>query len=131
MAGAIRVVAAVIARGKSYLVCRRPEHKRYGGLWEFPGGKVLDDESIVEAVGRELAEELDVTVLDVGQPLFVAQDPGSPFLIEFRPVAVRGEPRALEHTAVRWASVPELSQLRLAPADARFVREHLSGRPRE
>ena len=36
----IRVLAAVIARGDRYLVCRRPVQKRHGGLWEFPGGKL-------------------------------------------------------------------------------------------
>jgi hypothetical protein len=49
-------VAAVISRGDELLVCRRPAHKRHGGLWEFPGGKVELDESDEDSASRELAE---------------------------------------------------------------------------
>ena len=58
----VRVVAAVIERasdeGARLLVCRRPAHKRHGGLWEFPGGKVEAGEDLLHAARRELAEEL-------------------------------------------------------------------------
>jgi hypothetical protein len=46
----IRVLASVIERDQRLLVCRRPLHKRHGGLWEFPGGKVREGESDLEAV---------------------------------------------------------------------------------
>ena len=35
----IRVLASVIERDNRLLVCRRPLHKRHGGLGEFPAGK--------------------------------------------------------------------------------------------
>ena len=82
----IRVVAAVIERQGSYLVCQRPFEKRHGGLWEFPGGKLLDGEGVKEAASRELHEELGVDVVTVGEPIFSLQDPGSPFLVMFCPV---------------------------------------------
>jgi 8-oxo-dGTP diphosphatase len=40
----IPVIAAIIRRGERYLVGRRPDGKRHGGLWEFPGGKLMDGE---------------------------------------------------------------------------------------
>ncbi len=46
----VRVVAAVIEKDGKVLVCQRPTHKRHGGLWEFPGGKVERGESDFEAV---------------------------------------------------------------------------------
>ncbi len=49
----IRVLASVIERDHRLLVCRRPLHKRHGGLWEFPGGKVREGESDLEAARRE------------------------------------------------------------------------------
>ena len=61
--GRVAVIAAVIQRGDKYLLGQRPEFKRHGGLWEFPGGKVHDGESRLEAIRRELAEELALKVV--------------------------------------------------------------------
>lgn len=118
----IRVVASVIERDGRLLVCERPAHKRHGGLWEFPGGKVEPDEDAFDAVHRELREELDVEVVSVGPMLFSMTDPGSSFLIEFHPVEIRGVPRCIEHTAIQWLRVEELSAIPLAPSDREFVR---------
>ncbi len=121
------VVAAVVRRDTSYLVALRPDAKRHGGLWEFPGGKVRDGESTKDALQRELGEELGIAVTGTGALLFQARDPGSPYLVRFFETTIEGEPRALEHTEVRWASRPELADLSLAPADARFVDEVVLG----
>jgi len=121
------VLAAVVRRGAQYLVCRRPNHKRHGGLWEFPGGKVEPGETTHHAIHRELSEELDVAVQNVGAALFAVLDPGSQFVIEFVPVEVRGDPRCIEHSALQWLSLSELPGLELAPSDRRFVEFLLSG----
>ena len=120
-AAAVTVVAAVVRRNGKVLVCRRPKGKRHAGLWEFPGGKVRTDESVEQAVKRELAEELRLTVDSVGETLFSAQDPGSPFVILFMETTVSGEPEPLEHDEVRWVRPDALSGLPLAPADRRFA----------
>jgi 8-oxo-dGTP pyrophosphatase MutT (NUDIX family) len=119
---AIPVVAAVIRRDGRYLLGRRPEHKRHGGLWEFPGGKVLAGESRFDAARRELAEELGLEVDRLGALLHAVRDPGAPYVIEFVEVVARGEPAALEHSSVGWFSAAELRGLALAPADAVFAR---------
>ena len=119
-----RVVAAVIERRGRLLLCRRPAGKRHAGLWEFPGGKLLPGESIPEAARRELAEELAVEVTAVGGRLFELPDPGSPFVVEFYPVEIAGEPVALEHDALIWARPGDLAGLELAPSDRAFVEEH-------
>jgi mutator protein MutT len=108
-------------RDGNYLVCQRPEHKHYGGLWEFPGGKMELGETYFEAARRELAEELDVGVQSVGPAIFSVTDPGSEFLIEFVPTTIDGNPRCLEHIALRWVSLHDLPSLELAPSDRRFV----------
>ena len=117
----IRVVAAVVRRYGRLLVCQRPAHKRHGGLWEFPGGKLEPGESILEGARRELAEELDVTVETVGEVEFSIHDPGSSFLIEFHPVQIAGNPRCIEHTALAWVTPQELLTLPLAPSDKQFA----------
>ena len=117
----IRVVAAVVRRGDEYLVCQRPAHKRHGGLWEFPGGKLHPGESLAAAAARELQEELGVRVTATGPVHFVAADPGSAFVVEFLAVTIAGTPRPTEHAQVAWLAAPALGALPLCPSDRAFV----------
>lgn len=117
-----RVVAAVIERGDAVLICRRPEGKNHGGLWEFPGGKMDQGESIQQAVTRELAEELNVETQGVGQVLFVATDDLSGYEIQFVPTRIFGEPVALEHSEITWCDRNHLISYALAPSDEAFAK---------
>ena len=121
-----RVLAAVLRRGDRFLVCQRPPHKRHGGLWEFPGGKLENEESLLDAARRELDEELGLHATSIGDTLFTCGDPGSRFVIEFVHVDAAGEPQALEHSALRWVTMQEATALPLAPADRAFVEHALS-----
>ena len=117
----VQVAAAVIERGGRLLLGQRQRGKRHGGLWEFPGGKLLAGESIEGALARELEEELGLEVEAVGQVLGRVRDPGSPFEIAFVEVAATGTPRALEHAEVAWFDAAAIARLDLAPADRQFV----------
>lgn len=117
----MRVLAAVIRRGDRFLVCRRPSHKRHGGLWEFPGGKLESGEDDFAAARRELREELAVEVTTVGTELVAIDDADSPFQIAFVPVAIEGDPTCLEHSAHSWVTIDELPTYELAPSDRRFA----------
>jgi 8-oxo-dGTP diphosphatase len=120
------VLAAVVRDGDRYLVCRRPAHKRHGGLWEFPGGKLEPGESLLDAARREMREELGVDVREVGDVMLSVSDHGSPFVIEFAPVIIAGEPRCLEHSELAWVELEDLRELELAPSDHAFA-EFLDG----
>ena len=48
----------------AFLLTSRPEGKPYAGYWEFPGGKLEAGESVVEALQRELLEEIGIQALD-------------------------------------------------------------------
>src|SRR5687768_6964210 len=71
-----------IAR-QSFLLCRRLLSKRHGGLWEFPGGKVEQDETDEAAAKRELLEELGVEMISASDISFSMSDPESPYQIVF------------------------------------------------
>jgi mutator protein MutT len=122
------VVAAVVRRGDRLLLGQRPAEKRYGGLWEIPGGKVHPGESDADAVRRELEEELGLTATRVGNVLAEHPDPGSHFLIRFLAVEVSGEPVCREHSALRWATPQEAATLPLAPSDRWFLDQLGAGR---
>ena len=117
----VRVIAAVIERDGRWLVGRRPVEKRHGGLWEFPGGKLLDGESLLAAAQRELAEELSMRATGIGRTLFTRRDGDSPFVIEFVEVLADGVAVPHEHEEVGWFTPAELRDLPMAPADAEFA----------
>ncbi len=58
----LRVVAAIIVHDGRVLACRRNASKDAGGQWEFPGGKIELGELAVDALGREILEELGVAI---------------------------------------------------------------------
>jgi mutator protein MutT len=120
-AGDVPVVAAIVIRQGRALLCRRPRHKRHGGLWEFPGGKLLAGETLGEAAKRELAEELQIDLTEVRAHRGSRRDPGSAFVIHFVEVAAAGEPVSLEHDEVAWVAPADLRGYDLAPGDRAFV----------
>jgi mutator protein MutT len=117
----VRVLAAVVRRDGDYLLALRPAHKRHGGLWEFPGGKLEPGESWLDAARRELREELGVEVLAAGVPRYRRSDPAAPFEIVFVDVEIHGEPEAIEHDELRWVSVGAMGGLDMPPTDRAFV----------
>lgn len=63
----LNVAAIIVNLENKILFCQRSLQKKVApGAWHMPGGKVEDGESIEQAIARELKEELDLTVVDVG-----------------------------------------------------------------
>ena len=56
------VVAAIIKKDNFYLIVQRNKNKHLGLKWEFPGGKVNENENFEDALKREILEELDITI---------------------------------------------------------------------
>jgi len=58
----VDVVAAIIKKDNLYLVTQRNRDKYFGLKWEFPGGKVEANETLQEALTREILEELNIDI---------------------------------------------------------------------
>jgi 8-oxo-dGTP diphosphatase len=59
----VQVAVGVLVRGDdSFLLTSRPEGKAYAGYWEFPGGKLEANETVEQALRRELQEEIGLTI---------------------------------------------------------------------
>jgi 8-oxo-dGTP diphosphatase len=121
---AVRVVAAVLCdeRGR-VLIAQRPAGKHMAGYWEFPGGKIAPGESSEQALRRELAEELGVS-LHRCHPLLQLRHDYADRVVELEVFAVDdygGQPAALEDQALKWVAVDELGGQALLPADRPII----------
>lgn len=105
------------------LLTRRPPSAHQGNLWEFPGGKVESGESVMEALGRELAEELGVHVSAAEPLMTIAHDYGDKqvLLAIHKVTAWSGEPRGLEGQPLAWVLPHALDDYAFPAANAPIV----------
>lgn len=113
-----RVVAAVVSRGRSILITRRPDRAGQAGLWEFPGGKVEPGEGEAEALARELREELGVEAA-IGRLLLRHRHryPDLEVALAFYAATLSGEPEAIGVAELAWAERGTLGSYDFLEAD--------------
>jgi 8-oxo-dGTP diphosphatase len=103
----------IIQRDDKVLIAKRPPDKPYSGYWEFPGGKVENNESSVYALHRELNEELGISVTSAQiwfQHQYTYPD-RVVFLDIYRVTSFLSEPKAKENQVLRWATLEEMATL--------------------
>src|SRR5262245_10160946 len=100
----IRVVAAIISMAGKFLITQRPENGQLAGLWEFPGGKVEPEESLEQALVREIEEEIGVVIQVLGEYFQVEHHypTRSVQLHFFDCVIIKGAPRPVHVADMRW-----------------------------
>jgi A/G-specific adenine glycosylase len=104
------------------LIQQRPVDALLGGLWEFPGGKRVDDEPLAETCRRELREELGIEVA-VGAPLPPVAHAYTHFRVTlhaFRCRITAGEPVAVNGQPVAWVPVERLDDYAFPRANRRL-----------
>jgi len=121
---AIDVAVAVLRnRAGELLITRRRDDAHQGGLWEFPGGKREDGESIATTLHRELREELAIELLEHRPLLVVEHDYGDKRvrLVVHLVDRFRGEPRPCEGQPMRWVAPADLGDFAFPAANAPIV----------
>jgi mutator protein MutT len=126
----MKVVAAVIKSKDGFvLITQRGKGMHFEGKWEFPGGKIEDGESPVEALKREIYEELGIHINVKEKVLEWSYE--YPFgKVDF--IAYNSEPNGgklvlMEHMDSKWVNIHELKDFVWVPADVTLVDELVGG----
>lgn len=127
----VEVVAAVIENENNEILCalRSPEMS-LPNLWEFPGGKVESDESLFDAIEREIHEELSckIKALEIFDENTHEYDKVIVNLIGIKCKLIEGSPVAKEHSKIIYLPKENLPSLVWAPADIPIVENLIKNR---
>lgn len=106
------------------LITQRPLHATHGGLWEFPGGKLEDNEPSLQALVREIKEEVGLDVLHaefLGEVLH-SYSRQSVALLVYCVSAFQGEANALENQMdLRWVELARLPEFTFPEANQHII----------
>ena len=109
----------VLHRDGRLLLGQRPADKPWPGWWELPGGKLEPGETVLQALARELREEIGIRVTQAWPWVtYVHRYPNSTVRLAFCQVtAWEGEPRGLENQQLRWVDPAQALAGALAQSD--------------
>ncbi|WP_220720285.1 8-oxo-dGTP diphosphatase MutT [Agarivorans litoreus] len=126
----VNVAVGVIVKGEEILLSLRNLQQHQGGKWEFPGGKVETGEQTVDALARELKEELLIDIDKTScKPLIrVEHDYGDKqvCLDVYTVTRFYGEPEGAEQQEIRWVSRAELLNLSFPDANKAILEKILN-----
>ena len=115
----IDVVAAIIKREDYYLLAKRNKDKYMGLKWEFPGGKVEQNETFKEALSREILEELNVNIQihsKVAEERY--QDEQINIVLHYYMCSLIDNDIVLsEHEAIEWVKKQDFLKYEFVPGD--------------
>lgn len=120
----IHVAVGVISDGADrILIARRAEHLHQGGLWEFPGGKVESNETVEQALQRELFEELAITVNEQEPLLTIEHDyTDKAVLLDVWWISeFAGEPQGREGQPLQWVPIESLHEFEFPAANKPII----------
>lgn len=114
-----QVAAAVMLKKKSVLIAKRRPEGLLGGLWEFPGGKLVEGETLQQALVREIMEELGVQI-GVGEKIGEYAHAYTHYRVNvhaFYASIHSGSPQALAAECIKWVAIENLDDYPMGKVD--------------
>ena len=124
----VHVAVGVIIREQQYFLTKRLDNAHQGGKWEFPGGKVEKEETVAQALHRELQEEIAIDILSCYPLIEISHDYGDKkVLLDVYIVDnFQQEPIAQEGQKSGWFSLDELTNLDFPTANSAIIEKLLA-----
>lgn len=122
----VRVPCAVIEHEGKVLAGQRSAALSFPLKWEFPGGKVENNETDEEALAREIKEELDLEIEILHRLPETSKDQGwreiilVPFICNLKSFQIT----LTEHEQILWLTPAELSSLDWTEADLNVIQNY-------
>jgi len=118
------MTAAVIMKGKRFLIVQRPRKGLLGGLWKFPGGLREKGETLESSLIRSAREDAGIDI-GIDGKLAVVNHAYSHFRVALHAFRCRlsgGRPRAAGCADWRWIGISELPSFAFSKADRELIR---------
>lgn len=124
----LQVTAAVFQENGKVFLAKRPTDGLLGGMWEFPGGKQKDKETLPDTLRREIREELRVPI-SVGEALGVYHHAYTHYKVTLHAFYCSLNSRDIQltfHTESAWVSLDSLANYPMGKLDRLISRKLLS-----
>lgn len=117
-------VATIVNDNDEVFICKRHADSHQGGLWEFPGGKVEANETVQQALVRELHEETGITISESRPLIRVHHDYGDKAVLldVWKVQHYTGTPHGKEAQPARWAAIATLDANEFPAADVAIIK---------
>ncbi len=117
------VVGVIINKKNQVLIAKRANHQHQGNKWEFPGGKVENDESPTETLTRELKEELGIEVQSASHLIDIRHEytDKTVHLEVFEVRDWQGDAEGREGQPLRWVERSALNQYEFPEANTEIL----------
>ena len=120
----IDVVAAVIKKNNYYFIAQRNKNKHFAYHWEFPGGKVDNQETFENALKREIKEELSINII-ISNHIASEKHKDDKINVEvhyYLCCPVNHNVVLSEHENMKWVKKNELINFNMAPCDSKIIK---------
>lgn len=118
-------VAVIVNEQQQILLALRHAHLHQGGKWEFPGGKIESNETVEQAIIREISEEVSLDV-ESTVPMMVLEHDYGDKLVCLHVHWVKdfsGQAEGVEGQEIKWVEVNQLSQFEFPAANQPILLE--------